>query len=100
MANYMLRQTGRNVIYLGQKVPLVNIKDTVMECKPTQLLFFLIQTRPNEFLQNYIDQMSDEFKSQSIFVTGNKQLIGDLSLPKNIDFISDPEKLVEAMNSK
>jgi len=61
MANFMLRQAGRNVIYLGQKVPLVNIKDTVLECDPSQLLFFLIQTRPTEFLQNYIDQLTSEF---------------------------------------
>ena len=97
MANFILRQAGRNVIYLGQKVPLVNIKDTVLECNPSQLLFFLIQTRPIDFLQNYIDQLKDEFGSLKIFLTGNKSLINSLSLPKNVCAISDPEKLVEMM---
>lgn len=98
MANYILRQSGRKVIYLGQKVPLVNIKDTVIECKPSQLLFFLIQTRPNDFLQNYINQLSDQFKNLLIFVTGNKQLIENISLPSNIQFISNPEDLAETIN--
>ena len=97
MANYLLRQAGRNVIYLGQKVPLVNVKDAVIECKPTQLLFFLIQTRPVDFLQNYIDQLTDEFDSLKIYLTGNKSLIDSLSLPKNLHAISHPEKLVDEM---
>ena len=97
MANYLLRQVGRNVIYLGQKVPLINIKDTITECNPSQLLFFLIQTRPAEFLQNYIDLLSSEFESLNIFLTGNKQLIDNLSLPKNVHAISNPERLVEMM---
>jgi len=97
MANFMLRQAGRNVIYLGQKVPLVNIKDTVLECDPSQLLFFLIQTRPTEFLQNYIDQLTSEFESLNIFVTGNKQLIDSLSLPGNLHAVTDPDRLVEMM---
>jgi len=99
MANFMLRQSGRNVIYLGQKVPLINIKDTVVECQPSQLLFFLLQTHPNDFLQNYIDQLSSEFKSLSIFLTGNHQLIESLSLPENVQPISNPEKMVEIMKA-
>ena len=73
MANFLLRQEKRNVIYLGQKVPLVNIKDAVTECNPSQLLFFLIQTRPTDFLQNYIDQLHTEFDQIQIYLTGNKQ---------------------------
>ena len=97
MANLILRQAGRSVIYLGQKVPLLNVKDTVLECNPSQLLFFLIQTRPTDFLQNYVDQLSSEFTSLKIFLTGNKSLIDSLSLPKNMHAISDPEILVEIM---
>jgi methanogenic corrinoid protein MtbC1 len=95
MANFILRQAGRKVIYLGQKVPMVNVMDTVNECSPSQLLFFLIQTRPTEFLQSYIDHLSDELKSLQIFIAGNKQLIESLTLPKNFQAITDPEKIIE-----
>ncbi len=95
MANFILRQAGRKVIYLGQKVPMVNVMDTVNECHPSQLLFFLIQTRPTEFLQSYIDHLSDELKSLQIFIAGNKQLIESLTLPKNFQAITDPEKIIE-----
>ncbi len=64
------------------------------ECEPSQLLFFLIQTHPTEFLQNYIDQLSNEFKSLRIFIAGNKQLIESLSLPKNFRAITDPEQIL------
>jgi DNA-binding transcriptional MerR regulator len=95
MANFILRQAGRKVIYLGQKVPMINVMDTVNECHPSQLLFFLIQTRPTEFLQSYIDHLSDELKSLQIFIAGNKQLIESLTLPKNFQAITDPEKIIE-----
>lgn len=100
MANYILRQAGRNVIYLGQQVPLVNVKDAVTECKPSQLLFFLIQSRPIDFLQSYIDQLHEEFEDLTIFLSGNKQLIDELSLPANFKTISDPETLIELMNTE
>jgi len=99
MANYLLRQESRNVIYLGQQVPLVNVKDTVAECKPTQLLFFLIQTRPTDFLQNYIEQLHSEFRDLDIFLSGNKKLINELSLPDNFHTVFEPEKLVESMKA-
>lgn len=95
MANFILRQAGRKVIYLGQKVPMVNVVDTVNECNPSQLLFFLVQTRPTDFLQSYIDQLYSEFETLHIYLAGNKQLIESLKLPKNFQAITDPEKIIE-----
>lgn len=95
VANLILRQAGKKVIYLGPQVPLVHVKDAVIECQPSQLLFFLIQTRPTEFLQTYIDHLAVEFESLRIFIAGNLQLIESLSLPKNFQAITDPEKIIE-----
>ena len=69
MAKYILRNAGKQVIYLGPQVPFDNLKITVEQTRPSQMLFFLVQLHPFEELQKYIDRISAEFKNMKIFVS-------------------------------
>jgi len=91
MSKYILRNAGRNVIYLGQRVPLDNLKSTVKQTRPGQMLFFLVQMHPIESIQKYIDKISIEFKDIQIFVAGFPYIFSKLSIPKNITLIKNPE---------
>jgi DNA-binding transcriptional MerR regulator len=90
MSKYILRNAGRNVIYLGQRVPFDNLKSTVKQTKPGQLLFFLVQMHPVEQLQDYLDKVSDEFRDLKIFVSGFPYILSKLSIPNNITWIKSP----------
>lgn len=91
MSKYILRNAGRNVIYLGQRVPFDNLKSTVKQTNPEQLLFFVVQMHPIEDIQKYIDKVSLEFKDIQIFVAGFPYIFSKLSIPKNITWIKTPE---------
>jgi len=91
MSKYILRNAGRNVIYLGQRVPFDNLKSTVKQTNPGQLLFFLVQMHPIESIQKYLEKVSGEFKDIQIFAAGNPYIFSKLSIPKNIIWIKTPE---------
>ena len=90
MSKYILRNAGRNVIYLGQRVPFENLKSTIEQTKPGQLLFFLVQMHPLEQLQEYLDLISHEFRDLKIFVSGFPYILSKLSIPANIIWIQSP----------
>ena len=93
MSKYFLRNAGRNVIYLGQQIPFINLKSTVEQTKPDQLLFFMIQMHPIEHMQAYLEKVSDEFRNQQIFVSGFPYILSKLQIPKNIIWIESPDDL-------
>lgn len=91
MAKYILRNAGRHVIYLGQRVPFENLKGTVDQTRPSQLLFFIIQMHPVEQLQEYLELISEEFRSLQIFVSGFPYILSKLDIPNNIIWIQSPQ---------
>jgi DNA-binding transcriptional MerR regulator len=98
MAKYILRNAGMRVTYLGARVPFENLKSTVIQCKPTHMVFFFIQIHPFEQMQAYLDLMAEEFTDQQIFVSGFPYILDNLEIPSNITWITDPgnfEKIIE-----
>jgi len=100
VADYLLRQSGRKTIYLGQRVPLAHLRNVVTKCQFNQLLFFIIQTKPINLLQDYIEQVGNAFPDLQLFLSGNKFLIGQLQLPENIFYLKNPESLIDEMIDK
>lgn len=92
MAKYILRNAGKQVIYLGQHVPFENLKSTVQQTHPSQILFFMVQMHPIEVMQNYLDLIASEFKELKIFVAGFPYILSKLEVPKNIMWISSPNE--------
>ena len=92
MAKYRLRSAGKQVIYLGQRVPFESVQSTVKQANPSQMLFFMVQMHPIEEMQEYINRISNEFKSLKIFVAGFPYILSNLTLPSNITWISTPDE--------
>lgn len=90
MAKYILRNAGKQVVYLGPQVPFDNLKSTVEQTRPSLILFFFVQMHPFEELQNYINRISIEFKNMKIFVAGFPYIFSNLNIPGNIILISTP----------
>lgn len=91
MSKYILRNNGINVIYLGPRVPFDNLKSTVQQTDPGQMLFFIVQMHPLEQLQDYLDLISKEFTDIRLFVSGFPYILSNLDIPDNILWIKSPE---------
>jgi len=100
MAKYILRNAGKQVVYLGANVPFENLKNTVEQTRPEQLLFFLIQLHPFEKMQQYLDLISTEFKAVKIYLAGDNYILSNLTIPKNINVLSNPEDFSQLLSQQ
>jgi methanogenic corrinoid protein MtbC1 len=86
-ANYLLRQAGKRVIYLGSRVPLSSVKEVVKLNKVDSLMLFMVQAKLTNEAQKYIDEISVAFKKTKIYLAGSQKLIENIQLPKGIQWL-------------
>jgi len=67
-ANFLIRQSGRKVIYLGADVPLESLKAAVKALDPTCLLFFLVRKNDNEHDVELVKHFNRHFSDQFIYI--------------------------------
>lgn len=91
-SNYLIRQAGKKVIYLGANVPFESLKSTVNETKPSNLFFFFVHYNRPEESQDYLDQLVESFKDTKIFVSGNQKLLSQLKPSEEITWIQSVEQ--------
>ncbi|MEP6513875.1 MAG: hypothetical protein ABJA79_08395 [Parafilimonas sp.] len=95
---YLIRLSGRKVIYLGSNVPFPSITTAVKEIKPDILLFFLVHRDSPENLQKYCDQLVKEFKGKMIYLAGNEKLLVSLKTQKKLELLSSIETLEQKLS--
>lgn len=96
-ACYLIRLSGRRVIYLGSNVPLKSLKLAVLETKPDNILMFFVHFDLPEKIQKDIDSINTYFSGDKIFLAGNQKLIKSINYPHNAEFlksVSDIERVL------
>jgi DNA-binding transcriptional MerR regulator len=86
-ANYLLRLNKLRVIYLGQRVPFVNLIETVNQCKADYLMTFIVKSQPVGHMQKYIQQLSLKFNKSKILLSGNHLILSKISFPVNVSWL-------------
>lgn len=92
-SNYLIRQNGKKVIYLGSSVPKDSLLSAIKETTPAHLLFFLVHHDHVEYVQDYIDDLKKNLGKTKIHLSGNEKLIKQLDLGKEIHWIQSAEEL-------
>ncbi|MDQ3393754.1 MAG: MerR family transcriptional regulator [Bacteroidota bacterium] len=96
--SYLLRARGNNVVYLGQNLPLNDLKIVFDVHQPDYLFTFMTAFPVQSQLQGYIDRLSIQFKQSTILISGNQVVNNEITLPKNtfiLDKVDDFIKLME-----
>jgi len=96
-ANFLIRQSGRKVIYLGADVPLESLKAAANEIRPTSLLTFLVRKNDSENDDELLSSLSRQFKDQKIYVACDASRLVEIKKRKNILTLHSPDDLVNAM---
>ena len=96
-ANYLLRKSGKRVIYLGSRVPLGSLKQVMANNEVENMLFFISNSKLTVDAQAYIDELSLTFKKIKIYLAGSHKIIENLQLQKGTKWlknINDFEALI------
>ncbi|MFD2822167.1 MerR family transcriptional regulator [Lacinutrix iliipiscaria] len=95
LAYYIARELGWRVYYLGQNVPIENIKEVIDTTQPTALLSMFVTPSQVSF-----EQRVDEILEQSttpLLVSGNPESIGEIINKERIIFLSHPNDFVKKL---
>ena len=96
-ANYMIRLSGRQVVYLGSNVPLASLTQAIRTIKPDYLLFFIIRNDAADITENYGQQLIRSFTGKKIFVAGDSQILSQLHMGEKIWQLRTAEELEKVL---
>lgn len=92
-AQYVLRNRGENVVYLGTNLPLSTLQQAVMNTQPDSVLTFFIKNNFPRDLQQYLKSIRDFFSDGKIYISGNEKLISNLELDSKTKWLRDIDEL-------
>jgi MerR family transcriptional regulator, light-induced transcriptional regulator len=81
LAHFIIKSHNQRSVYLGQDVPLANLKPSADTIDATDILTFLIKKKNEEETEKYLQFMQDEFSDRDIYVATSKQYIDSEKYP-------------------
>lgn len=94
-ANYIIKARQHKVIYLGQDLPLTDLKEIYALQKP-HYLAAIATTKPNrDQIQQYINELAAAFPEATLLFAGKQALDNDLQWPVNSRFFRDLNELID-----
>jgi len=97
--NYLIKRSGQSVIYLGSSVPFNDLVETNKLIKCDFLFTAITTALTGDKLKNYVEQLSDAFPKQIIFIAGMRIHEADFHLPGNVEKVSSPTELHNRLRS-
>jgi DNA-binding transcriptional MerR regulator len=94
-ANYLVKARNNRVIYLGQTLPLGDLKLAYETYKPEYLLTVLTSKPLDMTTEEYLNNLSTSFPGSKMLVSGRQVVGQDLKLPENIIQITSLPHLIE-----
>lgn len=91
--NYMIRNAGHSTLYLGQNLPIVDLKQVSERFTPDFLFTSLTTGYPQQLAEGLLKQMQEYFPKATILVTGRFFVDHLKKLPERIYLVSNPEDL-------
>jgi DNA-binding transcriptional MerR regulator len=97
---YLMKKRGVEAIYLGQSVPLNDLKQVVQAHQPEYLVTAFVATLEEDALAAYLKQLGETFPKQKIIASGYQisQYAGET--PKNVVKTDAVTEFVEYINRK
>ena len=100
LASYLLKEAGKQVIYLGPKVPLSALENTIASTGPENLLFFMTRVRPVIDAQNYLSNITDLFPDRQVYLSGSPKVLSELSFSKHMYWLRGLTDFENILNPK
>lgn len=97
--NYLIKKSGKLVYYLGSSIPFNDVLETTKMVEADYLFTALTSSLNKEELVDYLNNLSDKFSIQKIFVTGLQVKENIVRFPSNVLKVSSPMDFVEMLKN-
>lgn len=99
-SQYLLRQAGKKVIYLGSTLPETTLYNAIETIQPACLLLFMVHRNQPEHIQAYLDNLRKNCKKVThIYVCGHTALFQQLKAPAATHLLSSAEAFEQILNN-
>ncbi|MCB0754994.1 MAG: MerR family transcriptional regulator [Flavobacteriales bacterium] len=97
---YLMKKRGVEAIYLGQSVPMQDLKQVVQAHQPDYLVSAFVATMDEGVLESYLHSLADAFPKQKIIISGYQVSQYTGALPKNVIKTDDVQQYVDYIESQ
>lgn len=97
-ANYLVRGSGKQVVYLGCDVPLHSLIAAFNTAAPQYALMFIVQRDEPEIIENYLRQISSAFNGKTIYIAGHEYLAAQMQLNGKIKWLKSVADLKDELS--
>jgi DNA-binding transcriptional MerR regulator len=94
-AAYLIKARGNQIIYLGQSMPLQDLNDAYRIHKPDYLMTIITSVPESEYVQAYVDTLSEQFADAQILMSGYQIIGQDIVAPSNVHLITHFKYLID-----
>lgn len=94
---YLLRAAGYSVIYLGQRVPIKALLQTVGVVKPNALLTFFVTEQATHLLQDYADALSVQSGDRPVYSGHRNGVLSEITIPTHLKVLNSPQDLLDIL---
>ena len=94
-ANYVIRKRGHEVLYLGQDVPLKELKEIFHDRYPDFIFTILTSAHLDLDKQKFIDTLVDNWKDAKVLLSGKQFMNGDVVFPSNVILVKSLDEFIQ-----
>lgn len=92
---YLLKKQNHLITYLGSSVPFASMDEINALHQSEYIVTSFTSAYSPENIATYLKQLSTNFNTQTILVSGNQMEVLNLPLPENVKYIQSPERLLD-----
>ncbi len=97
-ADYVIKSRKGMTFYLGQSLPLKDLRRIINIQKP-DYLFTIITTTPGPAnIQDYVDELATAFSDIELLLTGYQVVGQDIQAPENVTIFAKIDDLIQLMD--
>lgn len=97
-ANYIIRSRGHDVIFLGQEVPLEDLKNAFKNESPDYIYTTATIAHLKIPVQDMLDFLSENWPNSKILVSGYQFIISDVQIPANVNLMKKADDFINFIN--
>jgi methanogenic corrinoid protein MtbC1 len=97
--NFLIRKQGHTVVYLGQNVPLINLKNVLSIHKIDFFLTSIASNLPDESVLEILQELNILYGDKQILIGGHCFLGNTISLPTNFTLFKNMPDFFQFLNT-
>ncbi len=96
--HYMIKSRGNRVIYLGQDIPLQDVKAVFNIHHPKYIYTIISEVFTKEPAQRYVDRLCTQFPTANVLLTGYRVLAQPIKCPDNAAIHNSLDQTIDFLN--